>query len=178
MKRQNFIWLPLIALLACSLLLLGQGKSHPGKPEPKAKLQTTDTQEQNLREYIELLRSNVRQEKDEIMGDIMQLSTSDAAKFWPVYNEYDAELTKLNDLRVENIKEYSRTYTALTDAKADELIKRALAYQKQRGELLDKYYERMKLSLGAVTAARFLQIEHQLLLIMDLQIASSLPIAG
>jgi len=32
--------------------------------------------------------------------------------------------------------------------------------------------------LGGVTAARFAQIEHQLLLIIDLQIDSSLPIAG
>jgi hypothetical protein len=32
--------------------------------------------------------------------------------------------------------------------------------------------------LGAVTAARFAQIEEQLLLIIDLQIASSLPIVG
>jgi hypothetical protein len=66
----------------------------------------------------------------------------------------------------------------MTDAKADELIHNALDYQKQRGELLAKYYERMKQSMGAITAARFLQVEHQLLLIIDLQIASSLPVAG
>ena len=60
--------------------------------------------------------------------------------------------------------------------KADELIQKALDYQKQRSELLAKYYERMKQSVGAITAARFLQVEHQLLLIIDLQIASSLPI--
>jgi hypothetical protein len=37
-------------------------------------------------------------------------------------------------------------------------------------------YERVKSALSAKTAARFLQVEHQLLLIIDLQIASSLPI--
>ena len=66
----------------------------------------------------------------------------------------------------------------MTDEKADELIQSALDYQKQRAELLAKYYERMKQALGAITAARFLQVEHQLLLIIDLQIASSLPIVG
>jgi NAD-dependent DNA ligase len=106
----------------------------------------------------------------------MQLDIDDAAKFWPIYSQYDTELTKLNNLRVENIQEYARNYSQMTDAKADELIQRSLDYQKQRGELLAKYYQAMKQSVGAITAARFLQVEHQLLLIIDLQIASSLPI--
>ena len=77
-----------------------------------------------------------------------------------------------------NILEYSRSYNAMTDEKADQLIKNAMAYQKQRDELLGKYYERIKQELGAVTAARFVQVEHQLLTIIDLEIASSLPVAG
>jgi vacuolar-type H+-ATPase subunit D/Vma8 len=79
---------------------------------------------------------------------------------------------------VANIQEYARTYSALTDEKADELIQNALAYERQRSELLAKYYDRVKQALGAVTAARFVQVEHQLLLIIDLQVASSLPIVG
>jgi hypothetical protein len=66
----------------------------------------------------------------------------------------------------------------MTDAKADELIKDAMTFQKQRDELLAKYYERVKQELGAITAARFLQVEHQLLLIIDLKIASALPVVG
>jgi hypothetical protein len=79
---------------------------------------------------------------------------------------------------VANIEEYGRTYSQMTDAKADELIQNAMAYEKQRSELLARYYGRVKQALGAVTAARFVQVEHQLLLIIDLQIASSLPIVG
>ncbi len=124
------------------------------------------------------MRSNVRDQKAEIMGAVMQLTTDEAAKFWPIYSEYDAELTKVNDLRVQNIQDYAQNYTQMTDDKADELIQKALDYQKQRSELLAKYYLRMKQSLGAITAARFIQVEHQLLLIIDLQIASSLPVVG
>lgn len=98
--------------------------------------------------------------------------------FWPIYTEYEAELTKLNDLRVANIQEYARTYDQMTDEKADELIHKALKYRKQRPELLAKYYDRVKQALGATTAARFIQVEDQLLLIIDLQIDSSLPIVG
>ena len=47
-----------------------------------------------------------------------------------------------------------------------------------RSELLAKYYDRVKQSLGGITAARFVQVENQLLLIIDLQIVSSLPLVG
>jgi hypothetical protein len=43
---------------------------------------------------------------------------------------------------------------------------------------LEKTYARIKQAVGAITAARFAQVEHQLLLIIDLQIAASLPVAG
>jgi hypothetical protein len=133
---------------------------------------------QNINQYIDLMRKDVRSQKSAIMDTVMQLDPDQAAKFWPIYRDYDAELKKLNDLRVANIKEYAKSYNTLTDAKADELIQNAISYQKQRMELLDKYYDRVKESLGAVTAARFVQVEQQLLLIIDLQIDSSLPIAG
>jgi flagellar biosynthesis/type III secretory pathway protein FliH len=135
-----------------------------------------ETQKRNLQAYIDLLRNDVRQQKAEMMGSVMVLSAQDAAKFWPIYSEYDAQLTKLNDQRVENIKEYARSYEQMTDEKADELIQKSLTYQKQRAELLAQTYDKVKQALGAVTAARFAQVEHQLLLIIDLQIASSLPI--
>ena len=138
----------------------------------------TSVENKNVKAYIDLLRENVRQEKAEIMGSVMLLSAGDAAKFWPIYEEYDSELTKLNDQRVENIKEYARTYNQMTDEKADELIQNALSYQRQRADLLAKTYDKVKQALGGVTAARFAQVESQLLLIIDLQIDASLPIVG
>ena len=53
----------------------------------------------------------------------MLLSAAAAAKFWPIYTEYEAELSKLNDQRVANIHEYALDYSQMTDAKADELIR-------------------------------------------------------
>ncbi|HET6931255.1 MAG TPA: hypothetical protein VFI45_13105 [Candidatus Acidoferrum sp.] len=149
------------------------------KPDSKAGASAdADAQKKNVEAYIDLLRKDVRQQKAEIMGAVMVLSADDAAKFWPVYSEYDAELIKLNDQRVMNIKEYARVYNQMTDEKANDLIQRSLAYQKQRAELLAKTYDRVKEIVGAITAARFVQVEHQLLLIIDLQIASSLPVVG
>jgi hypothetical protein len=169
----------LSVLIVSCLLARVQANTQPrpqSTQEQSAQSTPADAKEKNIQEYIELMRSNVRDEKSQIMGAVMQLDIDDAAKFWPIYSQYDAELTKLNNLRVENIQDYARNYSQMTDAKADELIQRSLDYQKQRGELLAKYYQVMKQSVGAITAARFLQVEHQLLLIIDLQIASSLPI--
>lgn len=112
------------------------------------------------------------------MGVLMSLDVDQAAKFWPIYNEYDAQLTKLNNLSLANIQNYARNYDQMTAAKADELVQNVFNYRKQRDELLAKYYGRVKDSLGAVEAARFLQIEDQLLAIIDLQITSALPIVG
>ena len=179
MTKRIGLWLPLLALFATCPVVQAQTKAPAQRKEVKAtQPPATDAQKKNIQPYIELLRANVRQEKSQIMGAVMQLDASEAAKFWPIYEEYDGELTTLNDLRSENIQDYARSYTQMTDEKAEELIKRALDYQKQRSELLGKYFERVKQSLGAITAARFLQIENQLLLIIDLQIASSLPIVG
>jgi hypothetical protein len=156
----------------------GWTQANTAKNQADAATSQTETQKKNMQEYIALLRSDVRQQKAEIMGSVMVLSAQDAAKFWPIYSDYDTRLTKLNDQRVENIKEYARTYDQMTDSKADELIQKSMAYQKQRAELLAQTYDKVKQALGAVTAARFAQVEHQLLLVIDLQIASSLPIVG
>jgi hypothetical protein len=166
MKQQKAAWILVLLLVAFPPAVLAQAGVAP------------NSDPQNIQAYIALLRSNVRQQKAEMMGAVMQLSTADAAKFWPIYEEYDKELTKLNDLRVANIQEYANTYDQMTDEKADELIQKAMAYRKQRFELLAKYYERVKQALGGITAARFLQVEDQLLLLIDLQIDSSLPVVG
>ena len=179
MKFLNRLLLAML-LVQCALISHpAEAQTNTQKPESNAAASAdTDVQKKNIQAYIELLRKDVRQEKAEIMGAVMVLSADDAAKFWPIYSEYDAEMTKLNDQRVENIKEYARAYDQMTDEKADDLIQKALAYQKQRAELLAKTYDRVKQAVGAISAARFVQVEHQLLLIIDLRIASSLPVVS
>jgi hypothetical protein len=179
MTKHTAVWFLVLASLVFVPAASSREKTQPKKTGAQASTSPrTDNQETNIQEYIALLRTDVRHQKAEMMGAVMGLNAADAAKFWPIYSEYDAELTKVNDLRVANIQEYARTYSQMTDEKADQLIQTALTYEKQRSELLAKYYDRVKQALGATTAARFVQVEHQLLLIIDLQVASSLPIVG
>jgi hypothetical protein len=176
MKFLNHVFLTTLFILAVVAAAPSRAQTKTQGVEGKTAAPLESDAQKNMQAYIHLMRSDVRQQKAEIMGAVMLLSAQDATKFWPIYSDYDAQLTKLNDQRVENIKEYARTYEQMTDEKADELIQKSVAYQKQRAELLAQTYDKVKQALGAVTAARFAMVEHQLLLIIDLQIASSLPL--
>jgi esterase/lipase len=178
MQRRLSRGLPLLVFLGgCLVGFVQTAHSQEASKLPAASA-AAETQQKNIQQYIELLRSNVRQQKSEIMGSVMQLDADQAAKFWPLYNEYDKELASLNNLRSENIKEYARNYEAMTDPEADALMRKALDYRRQRMQLLAKYYDQVRTALGGIQAARFIQIENQLLELIDLQIESSLPIVG
>ena len=166
------------ALLTVSLSLAqtpdkGKTAAKPAAPQKPAALAN---EEINLRAYMELLRTDVRKQKTDIMGQMMQFDTEEAAKFWPIYNEYDGELTRIGDKKVAMIKKYAENFEDMTDAVADELIRDAIQIDQQRHDTKVKYYGRVKDALGGITAARFLQIENQLLMLIDLQVASSLPV--
>ncbi|HTP69662.1 MAG TPA: hypothetical protein VMJ35_12220 [Dongiaceae bacterium] len=181
MKRG--LWVSLITGVAVLLNLtprcVAQTAAPAAAPASKAqKSPEADAKKKNLDAYIALMRRDVRQEKVEIMGSMMELSAQDSAKFWPIYSDYDTELAKLNDQRVQTIKDYVQSYNDMTDEKADQLMQEAVSYQKARAELLSKTYEKVRQALGGVQAARFGMVEHQLLAIIDLQVASSLPIVG
>ena len=68
------------------------------------------TQKKNIDQYITLLRENVRQQRAQITGAVMQLTPEESKKFWPIYDEYQTALTKLNDSRIQNLKTYATNY--------------------------------------------------------------------
>ena len=85
----------------------------------------------------------------------------------------DSELTDLLAL----IADYAKNYDQMTDAVADGLATKAIDLAKRRQAVEAKYYERVKAAIKPRQALRYLQVEHQLLLLIDLQIAAALPIA-
>jgi hypothetical protein len=142
---------------------------------PAQQAAKSEDQESNIQSYVDLMRADVKAEKVQILGAMMQFSPDEASTFWPLYNSYDADLTKLGDLKLALIKEYADNYDSMTDAKADELVQKNFALVSDRNALLKTCYEQVKSKMGAKTAARFVQVEHQLVMIIDLQIASQLP---
>ena len=164
-------------MTAVLLFAIGATSAHAQTAPPKSTSER-DTRTLNLSAYVELLRSDVRTQKVAVITEVMGFTESEDAAFWPIYREYDTELAKLGDERVAMIAEYARNYSTLTDPVADSLASKAIELETRRSALLGKCYERVKAALSPRTALRFLQVEHQLQLVIDLQMAASLPIAG
>ena len=136
---------------------------------------SSDDHELNLRAYTELLRADVKAKRVAIITEIMQFSDADAATFWPLFRDYDHELSKLGDTRVQLISDYIKNYDDITNERADELASAAFSLEAQRAELKKKHFDIMKKALSARTAARFFQVENQMQQVVDLQISANLP---
>lgn len=126
--------------------------------------------------YIELLRSDIKTQAKFIVSQTMKFSEEDASVFWPIYKEYEIELDKLGDKRLANIKDFVNNYDKMTDQKADKIIDQAFNYQKERLELKINMYDKLKNKFNSSTAAKFIQLEHQIQLIVDLKINAELPL--
>lgn len=136
----------------------------------------TGDQEMNLQTYASLLRQDVRAQKMTIITQMMQFTPDQASVFWPVYAAYDRELSAIGQEKVAIIEDYAKNYGSVTDAKATELVTRALGIEEQRTALKRKYFQKFSEAISPKSAAKFMQVENQLLMLIDLQVASSLPI--
>ncbi len=134
------------------------------------------TAKANLNQEIKLLRKDVRAEKSRAMLNALELNADQTAKFLPIYQQFQAELAKLNDLREANIREYAKNYSTMTDNKADELVNQTISYYKKRTDLIANYYDKVRAALNTGTAARFVQVEAMLDNLIDLQIQSGMPL--
>ena len=130
----------------------------------------------SLESEIELLRSDLKTGKVEIVKNALPLEGAKADAFWPVYRKYQLDLDKIGDKRVAMIKDYAAHYDSMTDAKAKTLATQALDLQTQRTNLLKTYYPQFTKVLGAIDAAKLIQVEHLIMAAIDLQLASEMPL--
>jgi hypothetical protein len=126
--------------------------------------------------YIELLRSDVKNQKMFLVSQTMKFSEEDASVFWPIYKEYEIELDKLGDKRIANIRDFANNYEKMTNLKADKIIDQAFNYHEERLKLKRNMYDKLKNKFNSSTAAKFIQLEHQIQLIVDLKINAELPL--
>ena len=125
---------------------------------------------------IDAMRKDARATKADILGKTLALDTTQAAAFWPVYKQYEAELATVNDDRVAIIQDLAEHFSSLNDAKAQGLIERQIAFQEKRLALVKKYKDEFLKVLPAKTVARFLQVDGRLNTLLDLAAASAIPL--
>ena len=126
--------------------------------------------------YLEYLRTDLADQKREIIAETMELITEQAEIFWPIYTEYESELDELSEEKLKLAKDYANNYYNLTDEIANQLANKKHELDVRRAGLVWKYYNKIKTELNPIDAAMFYQVESQLLMLIDVQVAGEIPI--
>ena len=127
-------------------------------------------------QFVELLRSDLRTDKVAILTVSMELTDEESKVFWPIYREYELELSKLGDRRLAILREYGKSYETMTDENAKRLVNAWFQLQQDHLKLAKKYNGRIEKALSTTVAARFLQVEHQFRLVAEIALASEVPL--
>jgi hypothetical protein len=125
---------------------------------------------------IQLLRKDIRSQRKQLIAANLPLTDAEAVKFWPVYDQYMAEVAKIGDTRFAVIKEYADNYNTLTDAQAQDLITRSIAVDESFVQLRLKYVPVFQKVLTGKKTAMFVQMDRRVALMIDLQLASMIPL--
>jgi hypothetical protein len=135
-----------------------------------------NTIDKQTNSYIDLMRKDLRQQKHSVVDLAMELDPAQKSQFWAIYADYDVALNKIWDQRLANIKAYAGAIDKMTNEIADQLAVKMMDIEAQRSALRKKYYGLYKEKMGARTAARFLMVETSLACLMDVQLASEVPL--
>ena len=111
-----------IALVMGTSLLFIQSVAFAQKSEPST------SGSAGIEQDVQLLRSDIRSAKKQIIAENMKLTDTQAEKFWPVYDAYTRETTKLGDASYALVKEYAQSYDTMTDAQADSLVEKMATF--------------------------------------------------
>ena len=125
---------------------------------------------------VQLLRKDLRSQRKQLIAANLPLTDAEAVKFWPVYDQYQAEITKIGDTRFALIKEYATNYNTLTDTQADDVITRMIGVDESLVQLRQKYIPIVEKVLPGKKTAMFFQMDRRVALMIDLQLASMIPI--
>lgn len=143
---------------------------------PVAAQEVIEITEADMDRFVELLRTNVANERADIVGASMEFTASESAAFWPLYTEYEKQLDEIGQLRWQLIKDYAASYDTMDDETAAALLERAFAVRDARTNYQREFVDRLMQAMGPKVAGRFMQVDNQIMNLLDLQIAQQLPL--
>jgi hypothetical protein len=158
-----------LPLVPGAALLAQTDEQPPIKKETKPDLGT-------LRAYVELARSDIRTQKAWVIAQNLPLTETESENFWPLHREYELALGKILDERYAAIIQMAQQYGSMSDAEATSLAEKSFELEGKRTALKRKYFADFSKVVPPLKAARFFQIENQLNMVCDLQVAASLPL--
>ena len=164
-----------VALMLGGLLFVGEALFAQNLAAQNAQPVASRENGASIDQEIAMLRSDLRSTRKQVVAANMKLSDTEAEKFWPTYDQYVAELVQINDAKYALIKEYMQSGN-MTEEQADTLSKRWLAVDESVVQLRLKYIPIFRKALSARGTAMFFQIDRRVQMMIDLQLASSLPL--
>ncbi len=152
----------------------------PPAPAPSSTQGTPAKKSDNLSEVLEMFRSDLNANKVRTLNQVMKMTAEEAAKFWPIYQKYEKELAAVGDRRVALIRQFVQLSNEgkLTDSSAAMMSEEWLQGEQDRLNLWKKYNKEIGAAVSPIRAAQFLQVEHQIALLVDINIASAMPAVG
>jgi Spy/CpxP family protein refolding chaperone len=125
---------------------------------------------------LDMLRKDIRSQKKQLMAQNLKLSDEQATKFWPVYDQYTAELVKINNKKYATIQKFADQFGTLTDDQAMSLIQQWLSVDTQVAQLRTKYLPIVAQAIGGKQAATWAQLDRRLQMMIDLQLGARVPL--
>jgi len=127
---------------------------------------------------MEILREKIKADKKLVVAANMDLTESEAKAFWPVYEDYQKDLQKINQRLLGVINSYATEYRnkTMTNEKAKKLINEALAIEQDEANLKSSYVPRLSKALPGIKVARYLQIETKIRAIVRYELAAGVPL--
>jgi hypothetical protein len=172
MKRLTLVVVLLTGTWLLSVLSLHAEAASSGQ----ASTASSKDNEASIDKSVALLRQDLRSSKKQAIAASLQLTDTEATKFWPVYDQYAAELSRLGDQRYALIKEYANGFGTVTDKQALSLIKRLFSLDEQVVQLRSKYVPIVNQVLPGAKTATFFQIDRYINSLIDLQVSGSIPV--
>ena len=127
---------------------------------------------------MQILREKIKADKKLVVATAMELTESEAKNFWPIYDEYQKELQKINRRMVNVLDGYAADFKSksLTDDKAKKLIDEANAIDQAEVNLKSTFAPKLAKALPTIKVARYLQIENKIRAIVRYDIAQGVPL--
>src|SRR5512139_3583755 len=126
---------------------------------------------------MQILRDKVKADKKLVVAANMELTESEAKGFWPVYEQYQKDLTAINQRIGKLIESYAADYRAnsLTDEKAKKLISEYVSIEKAEAGLKESYVPKLSKVLPPKKVARYLQIENKIRAAIKYELVGEIP---
>ena len=115
--------------------------------------------------------------RKQLVAANLKLTDTQATKFWPVYDQYIAELVKVNNTKYALLNEYFNSYGSLTNEQATRMTKDLLALDVSVAQLREKYQPNFAAVLPPPQMATFFQLDRRIAMMIDLKLSSQIPLA-